>query len=166
MSIFGSVLCWFLIVTTSMSGFGFLFKIPGLYHPDAYIVNAEPGTGNTGFEKIATYVCACVYLTPIANLEPGTLDSRRLPRACVYLTPIAGVIHAFFSDSNPAMRSASIAPMLYHTMSFFGVYFVFGQYLNPAMASIHTAAAMHGVDVILFGRLYWTAIADYSMKRD
>ena len=143
MSVFGSVLCWFLIVTTCMSGFGFLFKIPGLYHPDAYIVNDEPGTGNTGFEKIATYVFACVYLTPIA-----------------------GVIHAFFSDSNPAMRSASISPMLYHIMSFFGVYFVFGQYLNPAMASIHTAAAMHGVYAILFGLLYWTAIADDSMKRD
>lgn len=126
-----------------MSGFGFLFKIPGLYHPEAYIVNDEPGTGNTGFEKTATFVFACVYLTPIA-----------------------GVIHAFFSFSDVAMRSASIAPMLYHVMSFFGVYFVFGQYLNPALTSIHTAAAMHGVYAILFGILYWTATGDDSVKRD
>jgi hypothetical protein len=47
--------------------------------------------------------------------------------------------------------------MLYHAMSVVGVYAVFGQYLNPAMTTIHSAAAMHAVYAILFGLLYCTA---------
>jgi hypothetical protein len=137
MSVFASVLFWFVTVTTCMSGFGFLFKIPNLYHPNAYIVNDAPGTGQTGFEKIATFVFACVYLAPIA-----------------------GVVYGYFIGSNAALRSACIAPMLYHVMSFFGVYFVFGEYLNPEMTTIHGAAAMHGVYAVLFGVLFWTATGE------
>ena len=47
---------------------GFLFKIDGIYRPDAYIVNGSPGTGETGFEVLATYVFALVYLAPIAGV--------------------------------------------------------------------------------------------------
>ena len=126
-----------------MSGFGFLFKIPGLYHPNVYIVGDQPGTGETGFEKIATFVFGCVYLAPIA-----------------------GVVYAFFQsdDYAAAMRAACISPMLYHALSFVGVYFVFGHYLNPAMTTIHSAAAMHGVYAILFAILFWTTPNDVRIQ--
>lgn len=148
MTIFGEFLFWFLTVTTCISGSGFLFKIPSLYHPDAYIVDGAPGTGRTGFEQIATYVFACVYLAPIA-----------------------GLVYAYFlegGDNNKAaLRSASISPMVYHGMSFVGVYFVFGEFLNPEVAPTHSAAAMHGVYAILFGLLYWTALdGDTTTKQD
>jgi hypothetical protein len=144
MTVFGEVLFWFLALTTCVSGFAFLFKIPGVYRPDAYIVDGAPGTGQTGFEKVATFVFACVYLAPIS-----------------------GVIHAYFDaeNQNAAMRSASMAPMVYHIMSFLGVYFVFGEYLNPALASVDSAAAMHGVYAVLFGLLYWTATGE-PIKQD
>jgi undecaprenyl pyrophosphate phosphatase UppP len=144
MSVFATILFWFVTLTTCMSGFGFLFRIPKLYHPEAYMVDGLPGTGETGFEKVATFV--------FAN---------------VYLAPIAGVIYAFFfeGDSDASMRSACIAPMMYHVMSVVGVYFVFGEYLNPEVASIHTAASMHFVYAVLFGLLYWTATGDDNTRK-
>jgi hypothetical protein len=139
MTVFASILFWVVTVTTCMSGVGFLFRIPKLYHPDAYMIDGLPGTGETGFEKLATFVFASVYLAPIA-----------------------GVMYAYFfeGDSHAAMRSACISPMMYHAMSVVGVYFVFGEHLNPEVASNHTAAAMHIVYAILFGILYWTATGD------
>jgi hypothetical protein len=144
MSVFASFLFWFVTLTTCMSGFGFLFKISKLYHPEAYLVNGEPGTGETDFEKIATFVFACVYLAPIA-----------------------GVVYAYFfeSESDAAMRSACLAPMMYHIMSTLGVYFVFGVYLNPQLASIHSAAAMHIVYAMLFALLYWTATDNTDLTK-
>ena len=106
----------------------FLFRIPGLYHPDAYIVNGAPGTGETSLEVIATYVFGLVYLVPIF-----------------------GVVHAqFVEGTGAARRSAAVAPLLYHTLSVVGIDFVFGLHLNPAMTSMHAAAAI-GVYGVLFG---------------
>ena len=53
--------------------------------------------------------------------------------------------------------AACIAPLMYHVMSFFGIYFVFGKYLNPDFTSMHGAAAVHAVYAILFGLLLWAA---------
>ena len=139
MTVFATILFWFVSVTTCISGMGFLFRIPKLYHPEVYMVNELPGTGETDFEKVATFVFASVYLAPIAGvLYAGLLEG----------------------DSHAAMRAASISPMVYHAMSVVGVYFVFGQNLNPEVASIHAAAGMHIVYAILFGLLYWTATGD------
>jgi hypothetical protein len=137
MNVLAKVLFWLLSVTTLISGIcGFLLKLPRFYFPECYLVNGEPGTGETDFEKTATFVFACVYIAPIG-----------------------GVIYAYFAHGavSTGMMSACIAPILYHAMSFFGIYFVFGQYLNPAFTSIHIAAATHAVYAILFGILFWAA---------
>lgn len=137
MNIFGEILFWFLTITTCISGGGgFLLKIPGLYFPDAYIVNGEVGTGTTDFEYVATFVFACVYLCPIFGL--------------LYA-------HIWESHDDAALRAACIAPMTYHAMSVVGIYVVFGRYLNPAVAPIHSAAGMHVFYALLFALLFWTA---------
>ena len=88
--------------------------------------------------------------------------------ACVYLAPIAGVVYAYFleNDNDAAMRFARNSPMIYHVMSTLGVYFVFGDYLNPEVAPIHSAASMHIVYAILFALLYWTATGDENDGND
>lgn len=108
------------------------------------MVNDAPGTGETDFEKIATFVF-------------GT----------VYIAPIGGVIYAYFAHGgvSEGMQSACIAPLLYHTLSVVGVYFVFGQYLNPSLTSKHSAAAIHGLYAILFGLLFWAATPTLSSTR-
>ena len=77
--------------------------------------------------------------------------------ACVYLAPIAGVIHAYFEGTASARRSAAVAPALYHLMSTYGVLAVFRDHLNPEVAPIPAAAAMHGVYAFLFVVLYLSA---------
>ena len=132
-----SALFWFVTVTTAISGSAFLFKIKGIYTPDAYFVNGKPGTGRTDFEIIATFVFAMVYLTPIA-----------------------GVVHAYIEGTASAMRSAVIAPMLYHIGSVFGILFVFGKYLNPEKAPLPAAVGMHLVYGLLFCLMYYLASDD------
>ncbi|GKZ00825.1 hypothetical protein MPSEU_001034200 [Mayamaea pseudoterrestris] len=137
LNVLAIVLFWFLSVTSLISGIcGFLLKLPKFYFPECYMVNGVPGTGDTDFEKIATFVFACVYIAPIG-----------------------GLVYAYFAHGavSEAMMSASIAPLLYHAMSFFGIYFVFGRYLNPEFTSMHGAAAVHAVYAILFGVLFWAA---------
>lgn len=134
-----TALFWFVTVTTCMSGFGFLFKIPGIYTPDAYLVNGKPGTGTTEFEVVATFVFAIVYLAPIA-----------------------GLVHAHMEGTASARRSAAIAPMLYHIASTFGVLFVFSRGLNPAVAPLSAAAGMHAVYGALFAWLYYLASDDQA----
>ena len=137
MSILAQVLFWFLTVTTCISGAcGFLLKLPKFYFPECYMVNGVPGTGETDFETTATFVFACVYLAPIAGL--------------VYAYTANGAV-------SEGMMAACIAPLMYHIMSFFGIYFVFGKYLNPDFTSMHGAAAVHAVYAILFGLLLWAA---------
>ena len=127
-------LFWFLTIGTCSSGSAFIFKTPGWYHPDAYLVNGMPGTGKTDFEITATFVFALVYLTPIF-----------------------GFVHAHYEGTASARRSASIAPMLYHLGSTLGVLFIFGDYLNPEVAPISLAAGMHAVMAILFVAMYFMA---------
>ncbi len=126
-SIAYNFLFWFLTLGTCTSGSFFIFKWPGLYRPDAYIVNGKPGTGETDFEQIATFVFGLVYLTPIV-----------------------GFIYAHVEGSKSARRAAAIAPMLYHFGSTYGVLCVFGAYLNPLVAKVFDAAAMHLVMGVLF----------------
>lgn len=136
MYVLAQVLFWFVTITTCSSGLGFLLKIPRMYYPECYLVNGAPGTGTTDFETTATFVFACVYLAPIGGL--------------VYA-------YAAFGPLSEGMMAAAVAPLLYHGMSFLGIYLVFGQHLNPAFTSRHAAAAVHGVYAILFGLLLWAA---------
>ena len=136
-NIISTALFWFVTITTCISGLGFLFRIPGIYTPDAYLVNGKPGTGNTDFEILATYVFAIVYLAPIA-----------------------GLVHAHFEGTASARRSAAVAPMIYHVASTFGVLYIFGRSMNPAVAPQSTAAGMHVVYSALFMWLYYLASND------
>jgi hypothetical protein len=137
------ILFWFTTVTTCISGSAFLFKIPSLYRPDAYLVDGIPATGTTDFETVATFCFACVYLVPIF-----------------------GLIHAHLIERTAsARRSAATAPMLYHCMSTYGVLFVFSKGLNPEVAPLSTAAGMHIIYGILFAIMYYIAQDDVNKKK-
>ena len=102
----------------------------------------QPGTGQTGFEIIATFMFACVYLAPIA-----------------------GVIHAHFGGTASARRSAAISPALYHIASTYGVLAVFGEHLNPYVAPVPAAAGMHAFYALLFVLLYIFARDDVNQQQ-
>lgn len=132
------ILLWFTTVTTLISGSAFLFKIPSLYRPDAYLIDDRPATGTTSFETVATFVFGCIYLVPVFGLMHAHLVER----------------------TASARRSATIAPMMYHFMSTFGVLFVFPESLNPEVAPLSTAAGMHMCYGILFAVMYYIAQDD------
>ena len=73
---------------------------------------------------------------------------------------IAGLVHAHFEGTASARRSAAVAPIIYHLASMFGVLYIFGRGLNPAVAPQSTAAGMHGVYSALFVWLYYLASDD------
>lgn len=130
-----TTLFWFITVTTAISGgLGFLLKLPGFYKPDAYLINGRPATGTTPFEQTATFVFALVYLTPLV-----------------------GMAYAHVEGSAGARRAAALVPLAYHAASVFGVLFVFPHDLNPAVAPLAFAAAIHAAYAGLCGALFWAA---------
>jgi hypothetical protein len=133
-------LYWFLTITTAMSGgLGFLCKLDGFYHPDAYLVYNDrgqltPGRGTTPFEVCATYVIAVAYLAPLVGMTYAkwwTTSSSTAAAAA-------------------AARSAGLFPFVYHAAMIPGVLYIFPHALNPSKASLPAAAAMHVVYAALF----------------
>ena len=49
-------------------GIGLLFKIPGLYRADNFIVNGKPGDGTDDFEKIATTAFGACYFAQLIGI--------------------------------------------------------------------------------------------------
>ena len=132
-------LFYFTTGTTLLSGgLGFLLKLPAFYKPDAYLLGPRgalaPGTGGTPFEELATFVF-------------GT----------IYCGPIVGMVYAHFEGSAAAKRAACLMPLVYHAVSVLGVLRVFPAALNPAVAPLPAAAAMHGVYALLFSALFYAA---------
>ena len=142
-----TVLFHLIVSTTLMSGgLGFLAKLRGVYTPDAYLVGPaaalQVGTGSTPFERCATFVFGLMYVLPLA-----------------------GMVFAHVQGSGAARRAAALTPLLYHAASVVGVLYVFPDALNPAVAPLSSAAAMHGVYALLCGALFWAAGDEPARKR-
>jgi hypothetical protein len=139
MSALYTALFYFTTGTTLLSGgLGFLLKLPAFYKPDAYLIGPRdalaPGTGETPFEQLSTYVFSIVYLGPLV-----------------------GMAYAHLEGSAAAKRAACLMPLVYHAASVLGVLRVFPAALNPAVAPLPAAAAMHAVYAGLFGALFYAA---------
>ena len=137
MSIAYAALYWFVIATTLMSGaLGFLLKLPNFYFPHVYLVTTGPsgalsaGTGLTPFEVLATYTFGILYVAPLV-----------------------GMVYAFFEGSAAAKRAACLMPFVYHAASVWGVLEVFPAALNPAVATLASAAGMHAFYAVLLAVL-------------
>ena len=134
-----TALFYFTTGTTLLSGgLGFLLKLPAFYKPDAYLIGPVgalvPGTGETPFEKLSTFVF-------------GTM----------YVGPLVGMVYAHFEGSAAAKRAACLMPLVYHAASVLGVLRVFPSALNPAIAPLPAAAGMHAVYAGLFAALFFAA---------
>ena len=134
-----TALYYFTTGTTLLSGgLGFLLKLPAFYKPDAYLVGPRdalaPGTGETPFEQLSTFVFGVMYVGPLV-----------------------GMAYAHLEGSAAAKRAACLMPLVYHTASVLGVLRVFPAALNPAVAPLPTAAAMHVVYAGLFAALFYAA---------
>lgn len=139
MALLYTCLFWFLFVTTLMSGgLGFFGKLSSIYRPDAYLIGPlselTVGTGTSPFEELSTFVFGIVYVGPLV-----------------------GMLYAHLDGSASSKRAASLMPLVYHASSVVGVLFVFPHALNPAVAPLASAAAMHGVYAALFALLFWSA---------
>ena len=108
------------------------------YKPDAYLIGPRgslaPGRGDTPFEELSTFVF-------------GTM----------YVGPLVGMAYAHLEGSTAAKRAACLMPLVYHVASVVGVLRVFPAALNPAVASLPAAAAMHAVYAGLFAALFFAA---------
>ena len=135
------VLFYFLTVAHFSSGIGFLFKIEGMYHPDAYIVNGKPGDGTTEFENLA-----------------------RIPFGLCYIAPFIGVIYAHMSGSQKAKRAAMLCPIIYHLVSAFACIYVFNDALNSDVVPISFAAGMHFGTLVLCC-LYFGIVVDTKPRQ-
>ncbi len=134
-----TLLFYFTTFTTLISGFlGFGLKLPQLYRPDAYFIGARDalvaGTGETPFEVLATFV----FFT-------------------IYVGPLVGMAYAHFEGSAAAKRAACLMPLFYHASSVIGILRFFPSAINPAVAQLHSAAAMHAVYAVIFAVLFWAA---------
>ena len=134
-----TALFYFTTLTTLLSGgLGFLLKLPAFYKPDAYLVGPRgalaPGTGETPFEILSTYVFGVMYVGPLV-----------------------GMAYAHAEGSGAAKRAACLMPLVYHAASVLGVLRVFPTALNPAVAPLPAAAGMHAVYAGLFAALFWAA---------
>ena len=134
-----TALFYFTTGTTLLSGgLGFLLKLRDFYRPDAYLIGARdslaPGTGATPFEELATFVFGVVYVGPLV-----------------------GMAYAHVEGSAAARRAACLMPLVYHAASVLGVLRVFPAALNPAVAPLPAAAAMHAVYAGLFAALFFAA---------
>ena len=116
------------------TGFGFLFKIPDMYYPEAYIVNGKPGDGTSEFENLA-----------------------RIPFGLCYISPFVGLIYAHISGSRHAKQSSILCPIVYHLISTFGCIFLFNDALNKQFASIYFASGMHLAMLFLCSLYFWIA---------
>ena len=137
----------FTTATTLLSGgLGFLLKLPAFYRPDAYLIGARgalaAGTGETPFEVLATFVF-------------GTM----------YVGPLVGMVYAHVEGSAAAKRAACLMPLIYHAASVVGVLRVFPAALNPAVAPLTSAAAMHAVYAGLFAALFYAATDAAAKQR-
>jgi hypothetical protein len=65
--------------------------------------------------------------------------------------------YAHLEGSAAAMRAACLMPMVYHAASVLGVVHVFPAALNPTVAPLPAAAAMHGLYAGLFSMLFYAA---------
>lgn len=132
-----SILFYLITSTTLLSGgLGFLLRLPAFYRPDAYLVGAERavGTGETPFERCATFVFGLIYVLPLV-----------------------GMVYAHIEGSAAARRTAALMPLLYHAASVFGVLAVFPDALNPVVAPLDKAAGMHVAYALLCAALFWAA---------
>ncbi len=133
-------LFWFVSLTTlSSGGLGFLLKLPNFYHPETYLVYSPkgvlaPGTGETPFEQLATFVFGITYVAPIFGLAYAR----------------------WFTKEASAMRAACIVPFLYHATNIYGVLVTFRHALSPEV-SLSTAVGVHAFYAGLFAALAWTA---------
>ncbi len=133
-----TTLFYFTAGTTLLSGgLGFLLKLPAFYRPDAYLVGPHtalaPGTGETPFEMLSTYVFGIVYCGPLV-----------------------GMAYAHLEGSAAAKRAACLMPLVYHAASAVGL-LRFKAALNPAVAPLPTAVGMHVVYAGLFAALFYAA---------
>lgn len=147
MGLLYTVLFYFLTLTTALSGgLGLLLKWAAIYRPDAYYVGAagsqRVGTGSTPFEVLATFVFGLIYVLPLL-----------------------GMVYAHWQGSAAAKRAAGLTPLAYHAASVYGVYIVFPDALNPAVAPLPAAAAQHAVYAVLFALLLWAAEDDDRLSR-
>lgn len=134
-----TTLFYFTTGTTLLSGgLGFLLKLKAFYKPDAYLIGPRealaPGTGETPFETLSTFVFGVMYCGPLV-----------------------GMAYAHLEGSAAAKRAAALMPLVYHTASVLGVLRVFPAALNPAVAPLPAAAAMHAVYAGLFAALIYAA---------
>ena len=124
-------------MTTLLSGLlGFGLKLPQFYRPDAYLIGARDalsiGTGETPFEKLATFVFFIIYVGPLV-----------------------GMAYAHFEGSAAAKRAACLMPLFYHALSVIGVLQVFPNAMNPHVAPLYSAAGIHAVYAMLLIALFW-----------
>ena len=139
-----TALFWALSAASLSSGLlGFGLKLPGFYRPDAYLIGprGSAGDGTTPFERCATFVFAVVYVGPLV-----------------------GMGYAHVEGSRSARRAAAFMPLVYHAASVYGVLCAFPDALNPAVAPLWPAAAMHGVTAALFA-LMWYAAEDAPVQQ-
>jgi hypothetical protein len=134
-----NVLFFFTTGTTLLSGgLGFLLKLPAFYKPGAYLICPRgalvPGRGDTPFEELSTFVFGVMYVGPLV-----------------------GMAYAHMEGSAAAKRAACLMPLIYHAASVLGVLRVFPAALNPAVAPLPAAAAMHAVYAGLFAALLFAA---------
>lgn len=147
MSVAYAALYWFVIVTTLMSGaLGFLLKLPNFYFPDVYLITGPSGalaagTGSTPFEVLATYTFGILYVAPLV-----------------------GMTYAFLEGTAAAKRAACLMPFGYHVASVWGVLVVFPNALNPAVATLASAAGMHAFYAFLLAALVVFATDTNKMK--
>jgi hypothetical protein len=102
-----------------------------------------PGTGETPFEILATFVFGVVYLMPLC-----------------------GMVYAHVHGSQGAKRAASLSGLFYHTASVFGMRFVFTSALNyqsPLMPPPPQDLSLHVVYAVLFALLFWSADDDVKL---
>ena len=123
------------LLTTSAAhllfGFGNLFKIPP-YNPSAFLVEGNPGTGDSPLEKLLEAVFAGWYLSSIL-----------------------GVLLAYFLAESKTMRFTLICPLLYHIMSTYMACIHLDSWgvCNPKVQSHRMIASFHAVMTLMFGYL-------------
>lgn len=101
-------------------GIGLLFKIPGLYRADNFIVNGKPGDGTDDFEKIATTAFG----------------------AC-YFAQLIGIVYSHSIWSRNAKQATILCPMVYHLIGALTGITNKGRGLNPKVASKTSVATFH-----------------------
>jgi len=116
----------------------YLFRVPSVYRPDVFLINREPGTGQTECERMLAFLIGCVFVMPIlglaiSHLKEGTASAR---------------------------RSAAIPPLMVHAACVIGISFLYQDAINPDVVGFEVILVAHMILGNMFFVLYLIACDD------